>query len=291
MIKTFYTPKQVIDQGNQSFGMIKSPSALKPKQISESLKSLEYVKFKEPNPISIDDIKLCHSSRYVDGIFNLSIENGFGNISKDINDTLLYTNGAMYDAAIEALISQYPTCALVSGFHHAGYNGWREFGYFCTFNGLMITAMKLVNQSKKVAIVDCDMHWGNGTDDILSVFNNLSDVKNISFGKVFGPTDKSSAYLQAMQHGLRAELNSFKPDVILYQAGADVHINDPYGGILTTDEIYERDKIMFTISKEMETPIAWNLAGGYQIEPDGSIQKVIDIHLNTFRACKEVYNL
>ncbi len=80
-----------------------------------------------------------------------------------------------------------------------------------------------------------------------------------------------------------------RPDVIIYQAGADVHINDPYGRILTTEQMFVRDSSMFAIAKDLKIPLAWNLAGGYQIDTDGSIQKVIELHLNTFRACQQIY--
>lgn len=53
----------------------------------------------------------------------------------------------------------------------------------------------------------------------------------------------------------------------------------------------ERDRRMFCIAKDLNIPIAWNLAGGYQIDADGSFRKVIDLHMNTFLAAKEVYGL
>jgi acetoin utilization deacetylase AcuC-like enzyme len=68
---------------------------------------------------------------------------------------------------------------------------------------------------------------------------------------------------------------------VLYQAGADVHIDDPLGGVLTTEQMTERDRIVFAAARTHATPIAWNLAGGYQ-RPLG---KVVDLHSNTLRAC------
>jgi hypothetical protein len=53
--------------------------------------------------------------------------------------------------------------------------------------------------------------------------------------------------------------------------------------------MYQRDLRMFQIAKEKQIPLTWNLAGGYQVEKDGSIDKVIQLHMNTFKACKEVY--
>jgi acetoin utilization deacetylase AcuC-like enzyme len=70
----------------------------------------------------------------------------------------------------------------------------------------------------------------------------------------------------------------------------DVHVNDPFGGILTEEQIYERDLKMFRISKELGIPICWNLAGGYQVDKDGKFDYVLKLHLNTFKACREVYN-
>lgn len=61
------------------------------------------------------------------------------------------------------------------------------------------------------------------------------------------------------------------------------------GGVLTTEQIFERDRRVFKLCKKHNVPVAWNLAGGYQVEPDGSIPKVLEIHLNTFRAAAEVY--
>lgn len=82
---------------------------------------------------------------------------------------------------------------------------------------------------------------------------------------------------------------NFRPDRIIYQAGADTHVDDPYGGLLTEEQMMERDWNMFTIAKNLGIPIAWNLAGGYQVAEDGSIDKVINLHLNTFRMAMEVY--
>ena len=69
-------------------------------------------------------------------------------------------------------------------------------------------------------------------------------------------------------------------DVILYQAGADPHVNDPLGGWLTTQQLHERDRLVFEAAAELGIPAAWNLAGGYQTP----LNKVLTIHDNTMRA-------
>lgn len=287
-IKVVYNEKQVAHSGSQI-----SPSAIKPKLMAELLlKHPELnIEFVDPIALSIDDIKLCHEPSFVDGVMSLQRPNGFGTFSESVVESLPWTNGAMYKAAKVAIEEKVPTAALVSGFHHAGYNGFEGFGYFCTFNGLMITATKLINDGCKcVAIVDCDMHDGNGTDDILtSKLSTLYRDKciNINFGKLFKHKGHAQIYLNYF-NVVRQKLVDYKPDVIIYEAGADVHINDPFGGILTEEQMYERDIKMFTIAKELDIPITWCLAGGYQVI-DGKCDFVLQLHLNTFKACQQIY--
>lgn len=287
MINVFFSDKLTVDQGDQGFGprVIKSPSAMKPKLVAEAIKGIDGVTFTEPTPVDWEDFKLAHDSSYVDGIKNLTIENGFGNISQAVNDTLPYTTGAMYDAAKAATV-ETPCCALVSGFHHAAYKRWRGFGYFCTFNGLVVAARKL---HERVMIIDCDMHFGNGTEDCLKELGKSGVADSIfhySFGKYFSQPSDADDYLNMLlKNGpIYGALKDCSITKIIYQSGADVHVDDPYGGVLTTEQMYERDRRVFEMARDLEIPIAWNLAGGYQTP----VEKVIDLHVQTFKACKEI---
>lgn len=287
-IKVVYNPKVVAESGSKV-----SPSSIKPKYLAEYLRNdhnySQLVEFVEPEPVSVKDILRCHDEEYVGDILSLRKPNGFGTRSQSVVDSLPWTNGAMYTAAKLAYQTKEPTCAIVAGFHHAGYKGFENLGYFCTFNGLMIAATKLVEEDncKRVSIVDCDMHWGNGTDDILEHINKGQYI-NISFGKYFGTYDTAENYLLYFA-SVRQQLQAFKPDLIIYQSGADVHIDDPFGGLLTEGQMYERDIRMFTIAKELGIPITWTLAGGYQKDKDGGCSYVIKLHANTFNACLAVY--
>ena len=69
-------------------------------------------------------------------------------------------------------------------------------------------------------------------------------------------------------------------DIVLYQAGADPHVDDPLGGFLTTTQLATRDWKVFDGLRQHGIPVAWDLAGGYQTP----LSKVIEIHVNTFRA-------
>ncbi len=78
-------------------------------------------------------------------------------------------------------------------------------------------------------------------------------------------------------------------DLVLYQAGADAHRNDPLGGLLSNRELLERDQFVFSQLRKAEIPVAWNLAGGYQRDEFGSIEKVLKIHRQTMMAARDAW--
>jgi acetoin utilization deacetylase AcuC-like enzyme len=107
----------------------------------------------------------AHDADYVRGVLELRLPNGFGDCSPGVAASLPYTSGAMLAAARHAWRRGRTAVAPCSGFHHAG---WAHGGGFCTFNGLMVTAAALrAEGARKVGILDCDMHDGDGTDDII----------------------------------------------------------------------------------------------------------------------------
>ena len=94
MIKVVYNEKQVADPGKQTLelqGYTPSPSAKKPMEVAQQLRSRKNIEFVDPVALSIEDIKLVHDPEYVDGIFSLKLENGFGTISQSVVDSLPYT--------------------------------------------------------------------------------------------------------------------------------------------------------------------------------------------------------
>lgn len=266
-----------------------SPSSYKPAIVAHALMELKIAlhEFKIPKALSIDDLALAHDRNFVEKILKCEIKNGYSNKNKKIANSLVYTNGAMYDAAKLSL--EFGVAgALCSGFHHAEY---KHVGGFCTFNGLMIAAIKLLKQElvKKVLILDLDQHYGNGTDDIIHVLNLEDKITNLSFGKYYCERKDAASYMNHLGR-LGEILEKTAPDLILYQAGADVHYKDPLGGVLTTKEIHKRDVMVFDTAKNANIPIAFNLAGGYQKDDDGGIFEVKKIHINTFKAAFKIFN-
>ena len=287
-IPVVYSPKQVAVSGSDF-----SPSAHKPSEMLKFIQNRKNafdIEIVEPEELTFHDFARAHDPQYVKDILARKRKNGFGTYAKSVVDSLPFTNGAMYTAAKRAT-KDIPAAALVSGFHHAGYSGFEKFGYFCTFNGLMIAGLKLLTEGyQKIAIIDADMHWGNGTDDILPRLDRKQQAAfyHYSFGRYFNKISQADAYFKAFDD-VEKHLNEFKPDVILYQSGADTHKDDPSNGILTTHQMFARDFRMFAIAKGLGIPLAWDLAGGYQQDENGNIDKVLRLHYNTFRACNLVY--
>ena len=280
-VRVFFSKAMVAESGCRA-----SPSAAKPGIVAKALKGSGIpVCFLDPTPLREEEIAAAHDPKYVHGVLSGKTANGFGNCSEDVARSLPYTNGAVVDAAIAALNGLPAVAALASGFHHAGYSGG---GGFCTFNGLVIAALRCIKTgAERVAIIDADYHYGDGTQDILHRLQMNEAIFHYSFGMDFHHPGQAEAYLKRIDK-LRHELEAFKPEVIIYQAGADAHCEDPLGGVLTNEELMERDRKVFQIAKDLGVGVAWTLAGGYQRDRDGGISRVVEIHLNTFRAALEV---
>lgn len=163
---------------------------------------------------------------------------------------------------------------LGGGFHHA-YAGHGEG--FCLFNDIALAARLLMASGEvaRVAVVDTDVHHGNGTAAILgrdpAVFtcslhqqNNYPADKppsTLDIGLDDGAGD--GEYLAALERSL-AEVMSFDPGVLIYAAGADPYEEDQLGGLrLTHDGLRRRDRMVFESALEAEVPVAITLAGGY----------------------------
>ncbi len=258
--------------------------------VAAALKQHDYpVDFVDPIPVTIEDFMRVHEPRFVQAVLEGREDNGFGNRSDEVARSLPYTSGSLLTAAKLALkpAKHAVVASLSSGFHHALYAKAEDF---CTFNGLMVTAANLIASGAvaRLAIVDADYHYGNGTDEILDKTGLRANVFHVSFGKDMKRADQADEFFDRL-HRLEEDLRRFEPSLILYQAGADAHVDDPLGGMLTTEQMGLRDETVFTIGKRLGIGTVFNLAGGYQRDPDGGIQKVVRLHLNTFSAALRVY--
>lgn len=278
-IPVFFNQKMVVDI------IFETPSPRKPLEVVNQWKDKYPIEISDFNPVTVEDFYLAHKKEHVDGIIDLSIKNGMDTNDQEVVDSLYWTSGSMLAAARHALkhgVAVSPT----SGFHHAGYDySWG----FCTFNGLMVVAQKLLKEDsvKKVGILDFDYHRGDGSEDIMEKLALKDRIVHLTGHTNY--TRKKAKFFDELP-GLLEQLKNV--DIILYQAGADQHEKDPLGGFLNDEQLRIRDRLVFSFANRNNIPIAWNLAGGYQEENNHgfrSIQKVLNIHNATMEECIKFY--
>lgn len=256
-----------------------SPSSDKPRIVVERwLKDgrVQPGDIKTFHPLDERAFLQAHDPDYVRAVFAGEKENGFGNTDTAVAKALRYTNGSMLAAAEHVLQNGGFACSPTSGFHHAGYSFG---GGFCTFNGLMVAALWAEAQGAKVGILDCDAHYGNGTADIIK--RASSKLVHRAFGAKFPCGERATGFLTWLSDAIEAMQDC---DLVLYQAGADPYQHDPLGGQLSSKEMQVRDHLVFASLSN----IAWNFAGGYTVDEDGSLTTLTHLHTNTLRAAQEV---
>lgn len=277
-IPVFFDLRMVAD--SESF----SPSAAKPAKVVDSWARLGLPLDVRPvRPVTTEELCLAHEPQMVREILACRRENGFGNTLETVANSLLYTSGAMLEAARAAIRNNRVAVAPVSGFHHAGYD---FVGGYCTFNGLIVAAQVLLRDKsvRRVGIVDFDQHHGDGTEDCIERLKLRDQICHFTAGRIYRSAHQASEFMARIP----AILGQMQDcDVVLYQAGADPHIHDPLGGWLTDDQLAYRDQTVFSAAKALGIPVAWNLAGGYQ-DP---IEKVLSIHDETMKACARLHLL
>ncbi|MBL6675015.1 MAG: histone deacetylase [Alphaproteobacteria bacterium] len=218
---------------------------------------IDYIKKVEQDELTKDDLRLINlpwSKRLRERSF------------LEIEGTLL--------TAKEALKTGL-ACHVGGGTHHAHY----EYGYgFCVFNDLAYTAINLINQklAKKVLILDLDVHQGDGTIDICKKYSSIftcsvHSESNFPYEKKQGSMDvslrsemKDEEYLQIINNTLEAIQKIIIPDIVLFDAGVDVFVDDKLGNLKVSSEgIKKRDHLVLSHFRKQEIPIATVIGGGY----------------------------
>jgi acetoin utilization deacetylase AcuC-like enzyme len=276
-MKVFYRPEQTARNAG-----VFSPSAAKPAlAVADWLQRglITEADIMGFEPATREDLVRAHDRDFVEGVLSLNEPNGFGNRDPEVAASLPFTSGSLLAAARYALANQENVCSPTSGFHHAGYDSAEGF---CTFNGLMVTALALLDSGeiRSVGIIDCDAHYGNGTDDIIRRLG-IKGVRHHTMGQHFHNSEDAGGvagklFLSWLD---RAIEDCSGVDLVIYQAGADPHLNDPLGGVLSEATMAKRDHAIFEAFKGKA--LVWNLAGGYQRDALGGIEPVLKLHRNT----------
>jgi acetoin utilization deacetylase AcuC-like enzyme len=206
------------------------------------------------------------------------------------------SSGATLAAAREALTRGW-SANLAGGTHHA----FRDRGEgFCVFNDAAIAARAMQAEAglTRVAIVDCDVHQGNGSAAIFggddSVFTfSIHGARNFPFAKEASDLDIELAdgtgddeYLWHLERGLDETLERARPQLVFYLAGADPYEDDRLGRLkLTKGGLLRRDEHVLRTLDARGIPVAIAMAGGYARDIDDSVE----IHAHTLQAARAIY--
>jgi acetoin utilization deacetylase AcuC-like enzyme len=256
--------------------------------------------FQLPTPASDDDVLRVHTPEYVRKLKTGELAPDEARAlevpwSRALVDAVWLAAGAAVEAG---RLARRDGCALVlgGGFHHA----FPDHGEgFCLINDVAVAlaALRAAGEVTRVAVVDLDVHHGNGTaacfaKDPQTFTLSLHQENNYPAWKPPSRMDVGlpdgvgdDAYLAALR-GPLAEALAFRPDLVFYLAGADPYQHDLLGGLgLTLDGLRERDRCVFRAARDAGVGVAVTLAGGYAARTGDTVE----IHVNTVRAAAEAF--
>ncbi len=253
------------------------------------------------SPMATEEmLTLAHTPDYVAAVKNGSVDIkiikriGFP-WSKELFIRSSVTVGGALEATKSALKNGI-SGNLAGGTHHA--HADRGEGY-CVFNDIAVATryLKKCGLAKRIAIIDLDVHQGNGNSSIL--FNDdgvfifsMHGEKNYPFIKIPSHLDialpdgvSDEVFLENLMLGLK-KIKEFNPDYIFYQTGVDPLKEDSLGKMnLTFEGLIERDRLVLTYARDNQIPISLALGGGYA-QP---IELTVEAYANTYRVVKSIF--
>lgn len=264
-------------------------------------KLTEGVRLIFPNPVSQQDLARVHDSQYINAVAEGTLDASALRLlglpwSPQLARRSFLAPGGTYLAARKAQAHGL-ACHAAGGTHHAHHS----YGAgFCVFNDLAYAATRLINrgEARTVLILDADVHQGDGTARILKgeagIFTcSLHCGKNYPTRKAESDLDVDiprgsgdEAYLSIMHDTLGQIMSKMTPDLVLYDAGVDVHRDDALGWLDLSDEgILARDDMVLDWFCRRGIPVATVIGGGYS--PDDAV--LAARHGLIFRAARTVY--
>jgi acetoin utilization deacetylase AcuC-like enzyme len=255
-------------------------------------------------PATDGELALAHAPAYIGAICDGSID------AKIMREIGFPWSAAMVErarrsvgatiAACRAAFKEGVAANVAGGTHHACAD---RGGGFCVFNDVAVAARLMQaewgrshTRALDVAIVDLDVHQGNGTARIFrgdpSVFTlSLHGQKNFPFRKEAGDLDVDLAdgcgdddYLGALEHALGELERRFEPGLVIYLAGADPHEGDRLGRLkLSWDGLEARDRRVFDWAWQRRIPLGFVMAGGYGLR----IEDTVQVQVNTFKVAAQ----
>ena len=255
----------------------------------------------EPIAIEEVDIILTHDQSYWHSLKNLLLSpaeerrSGFPHSKELILRERIIMNGTLQSAMFA--IQYGVSFNVAGGTHHAFVD--RGEG-FCLLNVIAISANYLIKNklSKKILIVDLDVHQGNGT---ASIFKNEFRVFTFSMhGEKNYPLQKEQSdldielpdftddeyYLKTLKNTLPRLIDQVQPDFVFYQSGVDVLQTDKLGRLaLSIAGCKARDKFVLEECKRHKLPLSISMGGGYSPK----ISDIVEAHVNTFKLARDIW--
>ena len=263
----------------------------------EQSEQFSQITIRTPEPISRDSLLLAHDAMYVDAFLNEKLDaKEMRRIGltpwtpKMIERTLCLTGGAV-EATMHAVKHGGISGNMAGGTHHSH----RDFGSgYCVFNDLAISAMYALEHLglKRVAVLDLDVHQGDGTATILSTEERTRTIsvhcstnfpfrKSVSdFDLPIEPGSGDVAYMEKVQEAVNLCLE-FEPNLVLYQAGVDGLEHDHLGKLNVTREgMRKRNQYVFEEMLNQRIPTVIFMGGGYSKPIEHTIDAFYDLFID-----------
>ena len=297
-MRVFYSPRYYADIGDTHIFPIRKFELVRDRLLAEDTLSTDEIQ--EPTPAEVNDVLRVHTEDYVTRLCNGTLTpKEIRRLGLPWSESLVrrsfYAVGGSIAAAQHSLDEGYAS-NLAGGTHHSFPD--RGEG-FCVLNDVAIAIKTLRARGliKLAAIIDCDVHQGNGTATIFSAdpetFTfSMHGVNNYPLFKAQSSVDieladgtSDETYLELLT-GNFERIFSHEPDIVFYLAGADPYVNDKLGKLsLSIEGLKKRDTVVLRECYDREIPITTVMSGGYGKE----ITDTVEIHCNTIRSVKEVF--
>ncbi len=249
----------------------------------------------EPQPATREELELVHTSEYLDDVlaarWTARTASSEMALTEGIARAFLLGAGGSIAAARLALEGGGLAMNVGGGLHHAFPDHAEGF---CYINDVALAVRMMLHEGRveRAAVVDCDLHQGNGTAVIFGgdadVFTfsiheeHLYPVKQRSDLDVGLPSFAGDdVYLPPLRKYVPEILEKHRPEFVAYVAGADPYAGDQLGSLqLTVEGLIERDRIVLGGCREQGIPVVILLAGGYAARTEDTVT----IHVNTYKA-------
>ncbi len=297
-MRAFYTSHYYAEIGDGHIFPIRKFELVRDRLLAEG--TLQPAELAEPVPATFAEVLLVHTEDYVSRLTSGTLTaKELRRLGLPWSESLVrrsfYAVGGTIEAAHCALEQGFSS-NLAGGTHHA----FAERGEgFCVLNDVAIAIRILRSRGliRRAAVIDCDVHQGNGTatifaDDTETFTFSIHGANNYPLFKAKSTLDVELAdrtsdedYLKTLAENLPA-IFTHQPEIVFYLAGADPYVGDKLGRLaVSMDGLRQRDAYVLRKCYEREVPIVTVMSGGYGKD----IGDTVEIHCNTIRMVKSVF--